>query len=192
MQHPAVVSSIFGSFDPSDPRPTGALFESIVGIEPILVRAPREIAWEVMVDFESYPEWNPLNRHFRADPTTELHARVTFGCTLRPPDAEGRFPEPDRVQVETITVWEPGRCLSYADVGFGYRNERTQYLWSDGPDRTFYLTYERFSGVLGPLVRALYGERVRAGFLRNALALRERAEARAATERTRETSARKS
>ncbi len=171
-----VRSSLFGLLDPRKPQNIDGIFASTVAIQPVTIYAPARTVWNIMVDFERYPEWNPLIRFFRCDGEKAPGHSVTFGFTFARPDTTGPLPAHDRVQHELITVWDEGSCLAYADVKPGFRNERTQYLRADSEHACTYFSFERFSGPLAPIIRILYGARIRDSFMYNALALKARAE----------------
>jgi hypothetical protein len=140
------------------------------------VRASVEIAasadrvWAVLEDFERYPEWNPFTHrvvlHGRArGDRAELHVRM------------GKL---DRVMNEELRLWEPAaRRVGWgvsAVRGLLLEATRYQEVEAIGPDRARYTTYERFEGLLGPLVILLFGGDVEAGFRACAEALKARVE----------------
>jgi hypothetical protein len=171
-----IQSSLFGAFDPTEPRNIEGRFSGIVAIVPLQIHAPARAVWDVVVDFERYPEWNPLNRFFRCDGERAPGQRVTFGYTFARSKGSDPLPAHDHTISEVITVWDEGACFSYADVKPGFANERTQYVRADSADTSTYFTFERFSGPVSPLIRLLFGARIRDSFQRTALALKARAE----------------
>jgi len=173
-----LTSSAFGSFNPVEPRNIPGLFAKNLHVSAIEIDAPVATVWAIMTDFDRYPEWNPLNRFFRLDSKAEPNHFVTFGPSWGPYDrAEGGpFPDPDMTQHEMITIWEENRCLAYADIRRLIKAERVQYISTVQEGRTRYLTYERLSGLLSPLVQRQYGARIVAGFTANGIALKRRAE----------------
>ncbi len=173
-----LISRPFGAFDPVNPgRMPGCCAANIL-TDPIDIDAPAALVWEIMVGFERYPEWNPLNRFFRLDTRAEAGQTVTFGPRWGPYDRNA-LGEAGFTQRETLTIWEPNCCFAYATISRLVNAERVQYLAPTGANRTRYLTYERTSGILAPVVRRLYARRIIEGFTANGLALKHRAEARA-------------
>ena len=173
-----LTSSVFGPFDPLDPHRLDGIFSRNIFAEPLDIRAPSDLVWRIMIDFERYPEWNPLNRFFRLDDKAEPGHTVTFGPSWGPYDqpGQGTLPEADMTTRETITVWEEGRCLTYGDLRGVFKAERSQYLEPIAGGYTRYHTFERICGVLSPLVRVLFEKRIIAGFTANGVALKARAE----------------
>jgi hypothetical protein len=167
----------FGPFDPAHPGRIPGCFAANILTEPIDIDAPVALVWEIMVDFERYPEWNPLNRFFRLDTYAAPGQTVTFGPRWGPYDSD-RLGEAGFTQHETLTVWEEDCCLAYATISRWVNAERTQYLAPITANRSRYYTYERTAGILAPVVRRIYGRRIVLGFTANGLALKRRAEAR--------------
>jgi hypothetical protein len=176
-EHVLELTSIpFGSFDPVHPGCIPGYCAANILTEPIDIDAPIALVWEIMVDFERYPEWNPLNRFFRLDTCAAPGQTVTFGPRWGPYDSN-KLGQAGFTQHETLTIWEKNCCLAYATISRWVNAERTQYLAPLPNDRTRYYTYERTSGVLAPIVRLVYGRRIILGFTANGLALKRRAEA---------------
>lgn len=169
-------SLAFGPFDPLDPNDADGLFASTIFAEPVEIRAPVELVWRIMIDFERYPEWNPLNRFFRLDAGAEPGQTVTFGPSWGPYREGGPLPQSAMTTRETITVWEENHCLAYADLRGIFKAERAQCLYPTAGGGTRYHTYERICGLLSPLVWLLFRKRIIAGFTANGLALKARAE----------------
>ncbi len=173
-----LTSTVFGAFDPHDPQPNSSLFAQALFADPIEINAPLELVWQIIIDFDSYPEWNPLNRFFRLDGEAAPNHTVTFGPSVGPYplDSQGPLPKVSMTTRETITVWEPNCCLAYASLRGVMTAERAQFIASLPNGRTRYHTYERVKGLLTPLIRYGFGRFIVAGFVANGLALKQRAE----------------
>ncbi len=169
-------SSAFGEFDPLHPATIPGLFAENVYAEPVWIDAPLALVWEIIIDFDRYPEWNPLNRFFRLDTRAEVNQTVTFGPCWGPYDGE-TLSDADFTQRERLTVWEQECCLAYSVVSRWFNAERTQHISPAQGGGTRYHTYERMSGIIKPMVRRRYGARIVAGFTANGSALKRRAEA---------------
>lgn len=169
-------SDPFGAFDPVDPCHIPGLLAANIRTEPIDIAAPPTLVWSIMIDFDRYPVWNPLNRFFLLDTRAEVGQTVTFGPRWGPYE-NGRLGKAGFMQRETLTVWEENCCLAYATISPWIKAERVQYLEPVAAERTRYHTYERTAGILAPLVRLLYRRRIITGFTANGLALKQRAEA---------------
>lgn len=136
------------------------------------IDAPPELVWSVLVDLERYPEWNPFT--------------IAARSTLRegaPVDMRVRMSRLDRVlsQREHVREVVPNRRLRWGmkilapSILSGERDQRLEPL-SDG--RTRYVTEDVISGLLAPLVSAIFGPSIQAGFTAMAEALAREAEKR--------------
>lgn len=170
-----VESKPFGVFDPAAPCRVPGLFAANILTPPVDIDAPVARVWSIMVDFDRYPDWNPLNRFFRLDTRAEAGQFVTFGPRWGPyhPD---RLGDAGFTQHEMLTVWQDNRCLAYGVVSPWLNAERVQHVAPLAANRTRYYTYERTSGPLAPIVRLFYTRRIVEGFTANGLALKRRAE----------------
>jgi hypothetical protein len=135
------------------------------------IDAPVERVWEILVDFPNYAAWNRFCPGIVC--TGELGAKVVMDV---------RFPGQKPIkQVEVLNVLEPPHRLAWGVV-MGSRAlmvaNRYQTLEAIGGGRTRYTTIDYMSGLLAPLVKLLYAEKVRAGFQLAADGLKEYAERR--------------
>ncbi|SFC41779.1 hypothetical protein SAMN05444422_10861 [Halobiforma haloterrestris] len=142
------------------------------------IDAPPDVVWEVLLEFDSYPEWNPFIRAIEGAPSTGERLRVR----IEPPESRGMTFRP------TVVAVEPGRRLAWRGrlvVPFAFDGAHEFHLEPIDGDRTRLLHRETFRGALVPLL--LDGRRIRRGFEAMNAAVKERAEGRVATE-TSETS----
>lgn len=130
--------------------------------------APVEVVWEVLIDFERYPDWNVFT------PRVETSLRVGSPVRLQV-DMPGRS---RRTRTEWINLVEPHRTICWG-LHIGHPGllcaNRWQELHELEDGRTRYVTTEGFSGLLAPLVMALYAQAMRQGFQSVADGLKERA-----------------
>jgi len=182
-----IKSALFNSFDPLAPQKMDGYFSDILFADPIEISAPLELVWSAITDFAEYPAWNPLNRSFQLDTVAKPGERVTFGVSWGPYFKDGQPVPMDELkthltQHERLTVWEPNRCLAYADdFGQWHRAERVQYISKLENGKTRYHTYERWAGLITPLIRLAYAKKTKDGFNAFSTALKIRAEALAGT-----------
>ena len=144
--------------------------EHVVESARVEIAAPARFVWDVLVDYPSYPLWNP----YTVAVATTLAIGDPIDLTLPNPDGSaGTF-----VNREYIRVVDPPRLLRYdtADELPGIFAVRDQWIEDLGPDRSAYRTTDTFSGEHAAWVMANTGEWVRAGFDSVARALRDRAE----------------
>ena len=103
--------------------------------------------WNVLTDFDGYPEWNPF--------IGPIEGRQAVGARLRvriqPPDSRGMTLKPH------VTAVEPGRVFGWlGTLGIPHIFDgahRFELEPIDGGRRTRFVQSERFRGVLLPIVR---------------------------------------
>lgn len=145
----------------------------------IAIDAPLSLVWDVMLDTDSYTEWNP----FVVRVETPQPPAVGNPIVLHVVWASGRGTRsPERITALEPPVDRPdgttAALLSYVYEGLPsrlglVRGTRHQRLTQAPGGPTSYDTVEEFSG---PLVRLAGPERVADGFRRHAEALKRRAE----------------
>ncbi len=142
----------------------------VVTSETVEIAAPASFVWDVLVDYASYPEWNPYT--IAVETTLAVGDRIDL--TLPNPDgSDGTI-----VNREFIRIVDPPHHLRY-DTGEEYPGllgMRDQYIAELGPDRCRYHTTDTLSGELADLVMETNGEWIKVGFDSVAHALKARAE----------------
>jgi hypothetical protein len=139
----------------------------------IEIRAPIEVAWAVLTDFSSYPDWNPLVRRLRGRP--RAGRRITI--LSRPPGASGIAFAP------VVLVWSPPNELRWRSTLISpliFSGEHGFRLEPLGDDRVRFIQDETITGVLVPLYSRLRLPATRLGFEELNHRLRDRAERAAA------------
>lgn len=135
----------------------------------IEIDAPAERVWEVLMDFDSYPAWNPFITSLsgEARPGAKLTAR------LEPPDGRGMTFRPAVVRVEPSVEF---RWLGHFLVPRVFDGEHIFEL-HPSDDGTRFVQREEFSGLLVALMLRWIGGNTRRGFEQMNQALKERVEA---------------
>ncbi len=155
----------------------GTLYVSMNQIEVFEeIDAPPPVVWDVLLEFESYPEWNPFVRTIEGVPSEGEQLRVR----IEPPGARGMTFKPEVVAVEENRrfVWLGRLVVPFAFDG--YHEFHLEPI--DEGERTRLLHRETFRGALVPLLADL--ESLEAGFAAMNGAVKARAESRVgATER---------
>jgi hypothetical protein len=132
------------------------------------IDAPAQRVWEILMDFDRYPDWNPFIRSIRGE--AREGARLEVG--LQPPGGRVHTFRP------TVVKFEPGRDLRWLGrVGFAkvFDGRHSLRLEPLGDARSRFTQHERFSGVLLPFMGgAVRG--ARAGFEAMNHSLKRRAE----------------
>lgn len=120
------------------------------------IDAPRAEVWDVLSDFERYPEWNPFTPEVRTtlEPGTPVEMRVVLWTGVRD-------------QREVVRQVVPGERICWGmHMGAPWlvNAERCQWLEPLPGGRTRYVTEDRIAGVVAPLVLLLYGASMQRGF----------------------------
>jgi hypothetical protein len=132
----------------------------------ILIDAPPERVFEMLVDLDRYPEWNRFTpRITLASQDLAVGAELDLDCRM----SERELLEGEREVILAIER-DPARGRFALCMGTsrrrgrpGIRSERWQIASALGA-RTHFENYEVFSGPLAPLVYWLYAEKLRRAF----------------------------
>jgi hypothetical protein len=139
----------------------------------IEIEAGPERVWEVLTEGAAYPEWNPFIRRLEGpiEPNGRLEVRI------EPP---GRRAMTFRPRVLTVESTRELRWLgSFLFRGL-FDGEHAFLIEPVAPGRVRFVQRERFTGLLVPFFRKGLAA-TRLGFERMNLALKNRAEGRAAS-----------
>jgi hypothetical protein len=139
----------------------------------IEIRAPLDVVWRVLTDFDAYPAWNPHVRKVVGTP--RVGGRI--GIHTRPPGGRTVVMRP------IILDWNPPQELRWRATFVSRRlfsGEHGFRLDEQAPGRVRFAQDETFSGMLVPLYAQLRLPSTRLGFAQMNEALRTRAEAEAA------------
>ena len=145
------------------------MFSFVVESEPVVIDAPAEFVWNIILDAERYGEWNPFTPRIDTDfaPGSPIHMHVALGAlTLK--------------LTETIQDVEPPLRIAWGK-DFGARAlltaSKTQHLTPIDDKSCSYHTTDRMAGLLAPFVQLFFARWVLRGFDDTGLALKQRAEA---------------
>lgn len=134
----------------------------------VLISAPRQQVWQVLMDFEKYPEWNPF---------IKIEGKAQVGNTLKNTIMlEGRSPQVFQPKVLVIKEQQELRWLGKLFISGLFDGEH-YFLLESVDDRTTRLVHgENFKGILvKPLLRMI-GEQTKTGFEKMNTALKKRVE----------------
>jgi hypothetical protein len=137
----------------------------------IEIAAPAQRVWEVLAALPLYPAWAPFT--VAIDGALALGGQVTVHVEMTPGAAL-------RLQPMTVTDVSPPARLAWTMTLLApllLHAEREQRVEGLSASACRYSTTDRMSGLLAPLVLALYGGSVASGLQRFAAALKARAEA---------------
>ena len=136
----------------------------------IEIRAPLDVVWGVLTDFDAYPAWNPHVRRVIGKP--RVGRRITI--YTRPPGSRTVVMRP------VVLDWTPPRELRWRATFVSRRlfsGEHGFRLDEQAPGRVRFTQDETFSGLLVPLYARMRLGATRLGFAQMNEALLTRAEA---------------
>ncbi|MYD95854.1 MAG: SRPBCC domain-containing protein [Gammaproteobacteria bacterium] len=145
------------------------MFSFVVESERVVIDAPAESVWNIILDAEHYPEWNPFTPRIDTDfvPGSPIRMHVPLGSlTLK--------------LTEYIQEVEPPLRIAWGK-DFGARvlltASKTQHVTPINDKTCSYYTTDRMTGLLAPFVRLLFARWVLRGFDDTGRALKQRCEA---------------
>jgi hypothetical protein len=133
------------------------------------VDAPAERIWNILTDFESFPEWNPFIPKARG----EAKVGAKLEVRIQPPGSRPTVFRP------TVTVAEPGHKLQWLGrllMPGLFDGRHTFILEAKGEKNTHFIQKEEFSGLLASLLLRSIGANTLRGFQEMNAALKKRAE----------------
>jgi len=133
----------------------------------IEIDAPPERVWAALMDFDSFPEWNPFIRSIRGTPAVGSRLEVTLG-------ASGTKPMSFRPTVKGVVPNRELRWLGRVGLPRIFDGEHIFELAAVGPDRTRFVQRERFRGLIVPFLAKSLDRDARRGFEEMNEALRTR------------------
>ncbi|MES2622453.1 MAG: SRPBCC domain-containing protein [Bacteroidota bacterium] len=133
----------------------------------IIINAPAEKVWNILTDFEKFPEWNPLI--LRIEGKQELGAQLLV--ELNNGKGSSVFkPKVVRLEKNKAFEWQGNLPLGMFTGRHQFRIEKL----SD--TQVKFIHREDFSGWLSGLIMKQIGEGTRKGFIKMNEALKKRAE----------------
>lgn len=133
------------------------------------INAPIEKVWQVLLDFDRYPDWNPFTHKVETDlkigSPVNLHVKLPKRVSKLQVEYVREVTEPN------VLAWGMTMGAEFLLVAL-----REQHLKATGDNSCTYHSTDAFTGLLTPLVKLLFGNSIRDGFNAMAYALKERAE----------------
>lgn len=140
-----------------------------VSSDEIVIHAPAQVVWDVIVDFDNYGQWNTFCPSIKGRPVvgSPVEMQVDMGSGLQ-------------LQVEYVTKVEPIHTIVWSmenKPGDPIHADRAQYVTPIDAHSCRYVSIDEFSGEFaGPMIEQL-GALVEKGFNTCAVDLKRRAEA---------------
>ncbi len=123
----------------------------------IRINKPAAQVWQVFADFAAYPTWNPFIKSLTGQP--EVGKRITV--LLQPPGNKGMTFKPKVLRMEPSKEL---RWIGKLWVPYLFDGEHT-FRIIDHPDSTCtFIQYERFRGLLVPLLKTMLDRDTQEGF----------------------------
>ncbi len=145
------------------------MFKHATTSEPVVIDAPIDTVWNLLVDVDRYHEWNPFARTY-ARTDVRVGATIDFDVKL------GRY---DRKQTERFVAIEPPTLLSWS-TKIAHKSLlkalREQRLENRSETSCAYFNTDTLEGPLAPLAVLLFGRAMHRGFADVGRALKQRAE----------------
>jgi len=135
----------------------------------IVIRGTAEQVWSVLIEFKSYPQWNPFIKE--ASGKTEKGSRLKV--TISPPDGNSMTFRPkvlDAVPTQRL------RWLGHLLIPGLFDGEHEFRIEQISPGQSRFLQSEQFRGILVNLFPNAMYEKIQHGFEAMNSALKERVE----------------
>jgi hypothetical protein len=143
----------------------------------IMIDAPAEKVWSIVVDFESYSRWNSFTPRITLR-NIELARGAEFDLDCRM--TEDLLLENEHEAILEVDARSFRLCMGTSRTRGrpGIRSFRWQICEVLADERTRFVNYEEFHGPLAPLVHLLYAKKLRSAFQSYCVTLKEYAESR--------------
>lgn len=134
----------------------------------IIINAPRELVWDLLTDFNAYPQWNP----FLISVEGVLVQDGRLNCVIQGASGKMNFsPVIKKIRRCSYFSWK-GKLL-FPGLFDGYHYFKIE---EQGPGTVKFIQGERFSGLLSRFILKKIKDQTTAGFNRMNLSLKELAE----------------
>ena len=135
----------------------------------VSIEAPPSAVWDVLMDFDSYPEWNPFIRSIDGEPVVGGKIEALLG-------ASGKKPMKFAPTVQELS--SPSTFSWLGSFGFkGVFDGRHAFELEETTEGTLFHQHEEFSGILAPIALPALRKATTRGFNEMNQALKARVEA---------------
>jgi hypothetical protein len=123
----------------------------------VLINSNPAKIWNILMDFDKYPKWNPFIISIKGQPTKGF--KIT--AKLKPPDAKGMTINPTILETDNERKF---RWLGHLIVPGLFDGEHIFELIDNKNGTTTFIQREIFKGLLIPLLNKLLDDNTRRGF----------------------------
>ncbi len=135
----------------------------------IVINATPAKVWEVLTNFNSYPDWNPFIRSINGTPAPGN----TIQVTLQPPNSKPILMKP---RVLVFEQQKELRWIGSLGIPYIFDGEHVFRLEENSDGTSTLHHFERFRGILIPFLSTLIEKTTRDGFELMNAALKQRVE----------------
>jgi hypothetical protein len=136
----------------------------------ILINASPSTVWNILTDFEKYPNWNPFIKSI----TGNIKIGENFTARIEPPNSKGMTFKPKLLAFEKHKEF---RWLGKLFIKGLFDGEHKFELIDNNDGTTTFIQSEKFYGILVPLFKKMLDINTRNGFNEMNIKLKEIAEA---------------
>jgi hypothetical protein len=123
----------------------------------IIINASPSRIWNILMDFDKYPEWNPFIKSING-----LQAKGNkLSARLEPPDSMGMTINP---RILEVVKEKEFRWLGHLMIPGLFDGEHIFELIDNKNGTTTFIQREKFSGILIPLLKKMLDDNTRRGF----------------------------
>lgn len=135
----------------------------------IRINAPAQKIWSVFADFEKYPEWNPFIKSLEGEPKKDSRISVM----LQAPEKKPMLFKPRVLQFEKGKEF---RWIGRFILPRLFDGEHTFLIRENSDGTCTFVQFERFRGILVPLLKKMLDITTKQGFEQMNEALKKRCE----------------
>jgi len=135
----------------------------------INIEASPETVWKTLMDFNSYPEWNPFIRSIEG----EKYVGGRLKATLHPPEGKAMIFKPTVLRADENKEF---RWLGHLFIKGLFDGEHVFKIEKGDNNSINFIHEELFRGLLVPLFSRMIDTKIKNGFNAMNAALKERAE----------------
>ena len=123
----------------------------------ILIHATSDKVWNILIDFENYPNWNPFIKSIKG--TAKVGNKIL--ARMEPPGAKGMTFKP---RVLVVDINKEFKWIGHLIIPGLFDGEHTFELIDNGNGTTTFRQNEKFRGILIPFFKKMIEKNTVQGF----------------------------